>query len=125
MHLSCEKGVIAVNPNYTKFGLVWKKQSLKELVYTFYEKCTNYTNVMESLQSCIGNSYCAIHLDRSWVYQTCLKKAKKLKGVLSVFCKDVKLSLFGMKRRSIAISLIPYLFLSALIIVLFLYYIFW
>ena len=107
--LSCEFGMVSINPNQTKFGLVQKWKSLDQLQFSIKDKCTNYTDVMYSLQPCIGKKLCNVESRMSWFNMNDRecdelingKEKKEWRPVLSIHCKHVLLSLYGEEPRSI------------------------
>ena len=95
MILSCDYGKIAVTPNRTKFGFFEKTKPITKLMFQIDDSCTNYTNVMISLQPCIGTNFCEINLRRNWLksQKECLDMVETHKLVLSTFCKNIELEI--------------------------------
>ena len=108
--LSCEYGHIAVNQNFTKFGFVERRVTLDQFQFSIDERCTDYEEVMYSLQPCIGKNFCKVESRASWVNLTdraCLRRLGTGDGseferpVLALHCKNVLMRLFGKPRNSI------------------------
>lgn len=103
--LSCQYGVVSLSPNQTKFGFISSKKKLRELTYGIQDSCTNYTSFMASLQPCYLNNYCEVEFDKGWVkdIDSCysLIDDPGFKGVLSLYCKNVVISLNGKEEQSI------------------------
>lgn len=104
--LSCEFGMITINPKKTKFGFVNHKMSLERLHFGFEDDCTDYTQLMYSLQPCLGKNRCNITVNKAWVYEdnpSCVNKFKdsSFKTVLGVHCKHVIVSIGGNEPASI------------------------
>jgi hypothetical protein len=59
---------ISVNPNRTKFGIVAKSRDLKFVAYDLDDACTNYTQLMLSMQGCVGLQICNMSFDERWIY---------------------------------------------------------
>lgn len=125
MYISCDFGVVSVNQNNTKFGFVDKTQSLQQLVYRIDDSCTNYTMLMHEMQPCIGTNFCEMTFDRGWIKrdEACLKKINEENtGVMSVYCKDVKVSPWFKKNVSIMRSMRVYNLISGVIAIFYLYF---
>lgn len=102
--LSCKFGVIAVNPNYTKFGLIPEKKKIEELSFSLSETCTNYTSFLISLEPCFGNNYCEIKFDKGWIKNSnlCFERVKNgSRGIVSWHCKNALLSVLWNKEASV------------------------
>lgn len=101
--LNCQYGVVSVNPNHTKFGFIPKEKRLQELTYNIDESCTNYTGFIEALQPCYLQGYCEIKFNLNWINDNddCFQKISNMKGVLSLYCKNVVFSINGNKEESI------------------------
>lgn len=104
--LSCEFGKITVNPQKTKFGFVAEKMSLERLHFSIEDDCTNYLQLIYSLQPCIGKNKCKVHLSKNWIKldnPDCKRKLEGggLKTVLALHCKNVLVSIRGKEGRSI------------------------
>lgn len=92
--LSCEYGEIAVNSNKTKFGFVEARKSLERLHFSFEDTCTNYIEVLYSLQPCIGKNRCNVVINRKWINQDnndCIGQMNNedFKTVFALHCKQV------------------------------------
>lgn len=103
MFVSCEYGLVTVEPKWTKFGYVSKKKSLEQLSFSIDDKCTNYTNVMKSMEGCIGMRRCEVAFDLGWILEDeyCLERRNEKRGVLAVNCKNVLLEIYDKAKRSL------------------------
>lgn len=103
MLVSCEYGMVTIEPDWTKFGYVSKKKSLEQLSFSIDDTCTNYTNVMMSMQDCIGKNHCKVSFDLGWINSDpyCLERRKEKRGVLAVNCKHVIMKVFDQGYRSL------------------------
>ena len=136
MYLSCENGIISVNPNKTKFGIVRKEESLTRLMFRMDERCTNYTMLIHEMQDCIGkekilkgkigNDFCQLNFNLGWLKATpdCVSKVNaKNKGVMAVYCKEVEIkNVLTGGTKTIQQSLLMYHILAGLIGLSYIYY---
>lgn len=125
-HLSCEFGIITVNPDWTKFGFVPQKKSLNQLSFTIDDSCTDYSNVMRSMEPCIGKNYCQISYSEGWI-RTNTNECKDLydgfKGVMAVYCKHVQVKVGMFEENSIIKIYLTNIFFIVLVLVGFFYYV--
>lgn len=129
MILSCDYGMITVNPMMTKFGFVPEKKSLERLHYDFDDSCTNYINIMYSLQPCRGKNKCRVAIGTNWLRiedPTCKStfEDSEFKTVLGLHCKHLVLPTSPEESESIIKIYITNFGLFATVFIFSFYYLF-